>query len=155
MRSYLKRFNATAAAIDKPDPSIVLMAAVSEVTSKINFKVALKMHPPMYLIEFYHEIERYLRQEDAEADNSKVNTVDDEGPSKAGYSKRKANDGFGGSKRQKREHKFSSYIDLVETPKKIYLDTGEQIPYRKAAKREPTDRDKVPGRFCLFHDGWT
>lgn len=61
LRSYLTRFNAAAAVVDKPDPLIVLLIAISRVTSKTDFKVALKRDPLMDLMMFYHEADRYLR----------------------------------------------------------------------------------------------
>lgn len=65
---FLKRFNAAAIAIDKPDPSMVLMTPVSGIEAKMNFKVALERDPPRDVVKFYHEAERFLCQEDAEVD---------------------------------------------------------------------------------------
>jgi hypothetical protein len=48
-------------AVDKPDPSMVLMAAISGTAAKTNFKIALERDPSKYLVEFYHEIERHMR----------------------------------------------------------------------------------------------
>lgn len=61
MRSYLTRFNAAAATVDKPDLSLILMVAISEVVSKTDFKFSLERDPPMDLVEFYLEAERYPR----------------------------------------------------------------------------------------------
>lgn len=52
LKSYLTRFNEAAVAIFRSDPSIILMVAVSEVASKIDFKIALEMNPSMDLVEF-------------------------------------------------------------------------------------------------------
>lgn len=60
MRSYLTRFDATAAAVDGLDPSVILMPIVFGVTIKTNF--ALEKDSPMELMEFYYEAKRYLRQ---------------------------------------------------------------------------------------------
>lgn len=86
LRSYLTRFNA---AVDKTDPSIILMAAMSKVVGKTDFKIALERDQPMDLVEFYHEAERCLRQEDAEADNVDINVIDGRGPHGAGCGKDK------------------------------------------------------------------
>lgn len=48
------RFNTVAAAVDRPDPSVVLKATASGVASKTDFKVALERDPPMDFIRFYH-----------------------------------------------------------------------------------------------------
>lgn len=125
LRNYLMRFNEAAATVDKRDLSIILMAAVFGVASKTDFKIALEMNSSMDLMEFYHEAERYLRQENAEVDNANINVVDDGGLSGVGYGKekgkRKADNDFEGPKRRRRESKFPSYIDLTETPKRIYI----------------------------------
>lgn len=60
MRSYLTRFNAATAIVDKTNLLIILMVAVFGVVSKIDFKIALKSDPSIDLTEFYHETERYL-----------------------------------------------------------------------------------------------
>lgn len=59
--SFLMRFNTAAATVDRPNPSVILMAAVSEVASKIDFKVALQWDLPIDLAEFYHKAKSYLR----------------------------------------------------------------------------------------------
>ena len=76
LRKFLKRFNAAVASVDKADPSMVLMAAVSGVLDKSEFKTSLHRDPPRDLGEFYFEAERFLREEDARADSSKK-VVDD------------------------------------------------------------------------------
>lgn len=50
LRSYLTRFNAIATIVDKLDPSIILMAVVFGVASKIDFKIALEGDPSMDLL---------------------------------------------------------------------------------------------------------
>lgn len=56
----------------------------------------------MDLVEFYHEAERYLCQEDTKSEKAEVDALDDGGLSDIGFSKdegkRKVDD-FGGSKR--------------------------------------------------------
>lgn len=80
VRSFLISFNAIAAAVDRPDPSVVLMAGVSRVTSKADFKVDLERDPPIDLFEFYHE-------EDVEAEKEEINAVDGGVSSRAGSDK--------------------------------------------------------------------
>lgn len=113
LRSYLTRFNAATAAADKLDSCIILMAAVSRVASKTDFKVALERDSPTDLAKFYHNAERYLRQEDAETEDVEIKVVDDRKLSKAENEKDKGkgrtNDNFEKPKRQRRESKFSSY----------------------------------------------
>lgn len=51
--------------------------------------MALERDPPMDLEEFYHEVERFLQQEDAKADREEeVNAVRGGGPSGEGTGKR-------------------------------------------------------------------
>lgn len=101
--------------MDRLNPSMVLMTAVSETADDTDFKVALVQDPPMDLGEFFHEAERFLQQKDAQADKQKVNTVRGERPSGEGSwmdkGKRKLNDGYNRLNRQwkEREPKFSSY----------------------------------------------
>ena len=54
--------------MDRPDPSMVLMVAVSGIADNSDFKISLERDPPRDLGEFYHEAERFLRQEDAHAE---------------------------------------------------------------------------------------
>lgn len=61
-------------------------------------------------------------------------------------------DGFEGSKWQRREPKFFSYTDLNETPKRIYRDTRGQILYQKPARKEPTDRERTSEKYCMLHE---
>ena len=67
--------------MDRPDPSMVLMAAVLGVRDNSDFKVSLVRDPPLDLGEFFHEAERFLRQEDACLDMrpKEVNTTKDGG----------------------------------------------------------------------------
>ena len=67
LRNFLTRFNAAAASVDRPDPSMVLMAAVSGIADGTEFKNSLTRDPPMDLGEFYHEAEGFLRLENANA----------------------------------------------------------------------------------------
>ena len=65
LRSFLTRFNAAAASVDSPDPSMVMMEAVSGIADGTEFKNSLTKDPPVDLGEFYHEAEKFLRFEDA------------------------------------------------------------------------------------------
>src|SRR5574338_367720 len=65
LRNFLTRFNAAAASVDRPDPSMIMMAAVSGIADGTEFKNSLTKDPPMDLGEFYHEAEKFLRLEDA------------------------------------------------------------------------------------------
>ena len=60
LRAFLTRFNAAVASVDRPDPSMVLMAAVSGVRDNSDFKLSLVRDPPMDLGEFFHEADRFL-----------------------------------------------------------------------------------------------
>lgn len=77
-------------------------------------------------------------------------------PSRTGSSKdkekRKTNDSFERSKRQRRELRSTSYIDLNETSKRIYLDTKGHIPYQMPTRREPTDNERKSEKYCIFHE---
>lgn len=101
----MTRINAASAAVDKPNPSIFLMAVVSRVASKTDFKVALKRDLPIDLVEFYHEAERYLCQEDGEPKDTEITIIDDrdcsEWKTKKNKGKKRGNDDFGEPKRQK------------------------------------------------------
>lgn len=55
---------------------MVFMAVVLEAANITYFKVALERDLSMDLVEFYHEVERYLHQEDGEAELAKINVVD-------------------------------------------------------------------------------
>ena len=46
LRAFLTRFSAAVASVDRPDPSMVLMAAVSGVKENSDFKVSLIRDPP-------------------------------------------------------------------------------------------------------------
>ena len=52
LRSFLTRFNAAVASVDRPDPSMVMMAAVSGIADSTEFKNSLTKDPPMNLGEF-------------------------------------------------------------------------------------------------------
>jgi len=156
LRNFLTRFNAAVASVDRPDPSMVLIAAVSGIATNTNFKITLDRDPPRDLGEFYHEAERFLRQEDAKADREGVNAIMNEGPSGGGSNtdkgKRKAIDSPDGVKQQRRGPRFASYTGLTETPARIYLDTRGHIPYQRPTRREPTDRERKSERYCIFHE---
>ena len=32
------------------------------------------------------------------------------------------------------------------------MDTRDRLPYRRPARREPSERERASGRHCLFHD---
>lgn len=106
LRSYLTRFNATVAVMDKPDPSFILIAAVFRVANKTDFKAVLKRDPSMDLAEFYYGAEMYLHQEDVEVEDedvdAEINAVEGGGLSGAGNGKdkgkRKADDNIKGPK---------------------------------------------------------
>ena len=55
LRSFLTRFNVAVASVDRLDPSMVLMAAVSGIADGMEFKDSLARDPPMDLGEFYQE----------------------------------------------------------------------------------------------------
>ena len=161
LRDFLTRFNAAVASVDRPDPSMVLMAAVSEIADNSDFKISLERDPPRDLGEFYHEAERFLRQEDAQAERvgreAEAYAVRGGGPSREDLSKddkgkRKTNGNGGTSKKPRRESKFSSYTDLTETLERIYLDTRGRLQYRRPAKREPSEYERTSGKHCLFHE---
>lgn len=138
-QEFFDKIHVAAAAFDSPNPLMILMAAVSNVADKTDFKVALKRDPPMDLVEFYHKAERYLCQEDAEVDKEEINTKDGVGPSEVGSGKDNGkgimDDGFEESKQQRRKPKFSSYMDLNKTPKRIYLDTEDRSPIKNQQRK--------------------
>lgn len=110
----------------------------------------------MDLGECYHEAERFLRQEDAKADKEEEVNVVKGGLSKEGSckgkEKRKVDDGFDGSKRQRRELKFSSYTDLNEILNSIYLDARGSLLYQRLARKEPIEHDRTSGKYCILHE---
>ena len=59
LRSFLERFNVAAASVDRPEPSMVLMAAVSGVLDNSEFKKSLYRDPPRNLSEFYLESDSF------------------------------------------------------------------------------------------------
>lgn len=158
LRAFLTRFNAAVASVDRPDPSMVLMAAVSRVREDSDFKVSLIRDPPLDLGEFFHEAERFLRQEDACADlkMKEVNATEGGGSSSRGLDKdkgkRKLDDDSGKARKRWKDPKFSTYTRLNETLERIYLETRNHLPYRRQARREPSERERALGRHCLFHD---
>lgn len=95
-----------------------------------------------------------MHQDYAEAENAEINVKDDKGPSKAEYEKdkgrRKADDEFGGPKQQRMKSKFSSYTELTETPKRIFLDNGGRFFIETEAKREHMAWEKKFEKFCIF-----
>lgn len=50
-----------------------------------------------------------------------------------------------------KEVEFSFYTESNETSKRIYPDTRGQISYRKPAREEPTDHERL-WKYCLFHE---
>ena len=135
IRAFLTRFNTVVASVDRPDPSMVLMAAVSGIAEKTDFMKSLARDPPRDLGEYYLEAERFMRQEDAEVEER---TSDGEvfiaekssggNPDKdKGKGKRKAGDGYNRPKRQWKEPKFPSYADLNESLERIYMETREGL----------------------------
>lgn len=91
----------------------------------------------MDLVEFYYEAEIYLRHEDVEANRGEVNAVDCKRPSREGSNKgkgkRKMDDDFEGSKRQRKEPKFSSFAGLNKTPSGFTSISGVD-PLSKTSK---------------------
>ena len=158
LRAFLTRFSAAVASVDRPDPSMVLMAAVSGVKENSDFKVSLIRDPPQNLDEFFHEAERFLRQEDASTDLKvkKVSAIEvgavSSGGSDKDKGKRKLDNDSGNARKRWKDPKFSTYTGLNETLERIYLETRNRLPYRRPARREPTERERTSGRHCLFHD---
>ena len=72
----------------------------------------------------------------------------DGGPSGQGSGKGKDK----GKRKRWGEPKFSTYAGLNETLERIYLDTRDCLPYRRPARREPSERERASGKHCLFHD---
>lgn len=110
LRDYLTRLNAIISAVQKSNSSIFLAAVAFGVTNITDFKKALERNPSVDLVDFYYQVEKYLRREDAKAKNGEVNVVHDGGPFKAGSrkdkGKGKADDSFRASKQQKRKSNF-------------------------------------------------
>ena len=161
MRSFLTRFNAAAASVDRPDPSIVMIAAVSGIADGTEFKNSLTKDPPVDLGEFYHEAEKFLRLEDANAEREERDGIEifafrDEKPLKKDSDKdrgkRKIENDRDRSKRQRREPRFTTYTELNESLERIYQDTKEQIPYRRPMRRDPTSDERKSDKFCVFHE---
>src|SRR5574338_1301019 len=82
IKDFLLRFNATVASVDRPDPSMILTAAVAGVGEGTEFKDSLTRDPPQDLGEFYHEVERFIRLEESRAKRREINAVQSEGTSK-------------------------------------------------------------------------
>jgi len=53
LRNCLTKFNAAVASMDHPDPSMVLMVAVSGIATNTDFKIALDRDPPRDLRNFF------------------------------------------------------------------------------------------------------
>ena len=66
--------------------------------------------------------------------------------------KRKLDGDSGNARKQWKDPKFSTYTGLNETLERIYMDTRNRLPYRRPARREPSERERASGRHCLFHD---
>ena len=47
LKDFLTRFNAAVASVDRPDPSMALMAVVSGIADNSDFKITLERDPPM------------------------------------------------------------------------------------------------------------
>ena len=161
LRSYLARFNAAAASVDRADLSMVVMAAVSGVADGTEFKNSLTKDPPVDLEEFYNEAEKFLRLEDANAEREEgegieVYVLKDKKPlekdSDKDKGKRRIEDYDDRSKRQRREPRFTTYTELTESLERIYQDTKEQIPYRRPMRRDPTSSERKSDNFCVFHE---
>ena len=161
LRNFLTRFNAAAASVYRPDPSMVMMAVVSGIADGTEFKNSLTKDPPMDLAEFYHEAEKFLRLEDANAEREEgegieVYALKDKKPlendSGKDKGKRKAEDNGDRSKRLRREPRFTTYSELNESLERIYQDTREQVPYRRPIRRDPTVDERKSDRYCLFHE---
>ena len=159
LRSFLTRFNAAAASVDRPDPSMVMMAAVSGIVDSTEFKNSLTKDPPMNLGEFYHEAEKFLRLEDASAEREEEDDVyvikSGNPPGKGAETskgKRKAEDNDDRSKWLRREPRFTTYSELNESLERIYQDTKGQVPYRRPMRRDPTSDERKSDKFCVFHE---
>ena len=158
LRAFLTRFSAAVASVDRPDPSMVLMAAVSGVKENSDFKISLIRDPPQDLDEFFHEAERFLRQEDASTDLKvkkvsaiEVGTVSSSGLDKD-KGKRKLDDDSGNARKRWKDPKFSTYTRLNKMLERIYQDTRNRLPYRRPSRREPSEHERPSRRHCLFHD---
>ena len=158
LRSFLERFNVAAASVDRPEPSMVLMAAVSGVLDNSEFKKSLYRDPPRNLGEFYLEADRFLREEDATSEKKtlEVNMLGDGEPPNPG----KGNDKGKGktpatndrNAPPRRGSRYDKYTELNDTLSNIYVDTGGAASYPRPPKREPTLAQRNSGRHCIFHD---
>ena len=85
-----------------------------------------------------------------------MNATKGGGPSSKGSDKdkgkRKLDDDSRKNRKRWKDPKFSTYTGLNETLERIYLETRNRLPYRRPARREPTERERTSGRHCLFHD---
>ena len=112
LRSFLERFNVAAASVDRPEPLMVPMAAVSGVLDNSEFKKSLYGDPPRNLGEFYLEADRMLREEDAtyEKKTLKVNMLKDGEPSDSGKGKGAANAKNDRNAPPRRGSRYDKYI---------------------------------------------
>ena len=124
LRSYLTRFNVAAASVDRPDPSMVMIEAVSGIADGTEFKNSLTKDPPVDLGEFYHEAEKFLRLEDTNAEREEGEGIDIytikgvkplEKGAETSRGKRKTENDGDRSKRQRREPRFTTYTELSES----------------------------------------
>ena len=158
IKDFLLRFNVTVTYVDRPDPSMILMAAMAGVGEGTEFKDSLARDPPQDLGEFYHEAERFIRLEESRAERREINVVQGEGTAReqsgADKRKRKQDDGRDGPDKRKKfqEPRFRQYMDLMASLERIYTETRGQLPYRKPPIRDPTERERRTGKYCLFHE---
>lgn len=93
----------------------------------------------MGLVEFYHEVQRFLWQKDVEADKKEVNALYSGGRLGAGSNKakgkRKSNNGYDGSVKEGIE--VFTYKDLNKILERIYLDTGGNSPTESRQGKNP------------------
>ena len=82
IKDFLLRFNVTVTSVDRPDPSMILMAAVAGVAEGTKFKYSLTKGPPQDLGEFFHKAEKFIRLEESRAERLETNVVQSEGTSR-------------------------------------------------------------------------
>lgn len=92
LRSFQERFDVAAASVDRHEPSMVLMAAVSGVLDSSEFKKSLHRDPTRNRGDFYLEEDRFLREEEATFEKKilDVNMLETGEPSDYGKGKEKA-----------------------------------------------------------------
>lgn len=158
IKDFLLRFNVTVTSVDRLDPSMILMAAVAGVAEGTKFKDSLTKDPPQDLGEFFHKAEKFIRLEESRIESREINTAQSEGTSReqsgADKGKRKQDDRHDGPNKRKkfREPRFRQYTDLTAGLERIYTETRGQLPYRKPPIRDPTERERRTGKYCLFHE---